>query len=131
MKNRNAVGKMSSNADLEGVLLQQQSCGEFIHVTVQESRTYTVFIDEDIIEPKHYRELLSLLFNASENDHINFMINSGGGNLSTALAKCVDQVISDVRNLNSKLKSRQYQILSSNLYKNIDSNSNFTSNSHN
>lgn len=77
---------MSSTADLEGALLQQQSCGEFIHVTVQESRTYTVFIDEDIIEPKHYRELLSLLFNASENDHINFMINSGGGNLSTALA---------------------------------------------
>ena len=40
----------------------------------------------NIIEPKHYRELLSIMFNATENDHISFMINSGGGNLSTALA---------------------------------------------
>lgn len=52
-------------------------------------RTYhhhDVFLDGDIEEPSEYRELLSLLFNAEEEDTVNIFINSNGGHLDTALA---------------------------------------------
>lgn len=78
--------KTNSGDELEMLVAQQRARGEYIHVSIQESRTYTVFLDDEITEPNNYRDLLSVLFNASEYDHVDFVINSGGGNLSTALA---------------------------------------------
>lgn len=47
---------------------------------------HTVFLDENIVEPAEYRELISLLLNSSELDTIDIVINSGGGRLDAARA---------------------------------------------
>lgn len=49
-------------------------------------KTYDVYLDDEITDPSDYRELISLLMNASENDEINLYINSPGGNLDSATA---------------------------------------------
>ena len=57
-----------------------------VHINTIESvyRTHEVFLDSTIDEPNKYRELISLLINASENDKIHLFINSNGGHLDTA-----------------------------------------------
>ena len=45
-----------------------------------------MFIDSEIGPPSGYRDLVALLFNASEDDTFCFYINSEGGYLDTALA---------------------------------------------
>ena len=47
---------------------------------------HEVFLDEEIGEPAEYRELLSLLFNASEDDQFTFYINTPGGQLNSTRA---------------------------------------------
>lgn len=66
-------------------LLQQQGDG-YINTTTNTISHHDVFIDSEITDPENYRELLSILFNASEGDTVHLFINSGGGNLDTALA---------------------------------------------
>ena len=57
-----------------------------VHINTIESvyRTHEVFLDQEIEDPSKYRELVSLLINASENDKIHLFINSPGGNLDSA-----------------------------------------------
>lgn len=59
---------------------------DFIRTVTQETKRHDVFLDTDISEPPNYRDLISLLFNADENDSINIFINSQGGQLNSALA---------------------------------------------
>lgn len=59
---------------------------DFIRTVTQEVKRHDVFLDTDISEPPNYRDLISLLFNAGENDSINIFINSQGGHLNSALA---------------------------------------------
>lgn len=59
---------------------------DFIRTITQEVKRHDVFLDTDISEPPNYRDLISLLFNAGENDSINIFINSQGGHLNSALA---------------------------------------------
>ena len=59
---------------------------DFIKATKVEANQYEVFLDEDIGEPSEYRELISLLFNASELDSFSFYINTPGGQLNTTMA---------------------------------------------
>ena len=47
---------------------------------------HRVFLDKDIDDPSEYRELIDLLFSASEMDEIQIFINSVGGQLRTAQA---------------------------------------------
>ena len=47
-------------------------------------KTYDVYLDDEILDPSNYREVISLLMNANETDQINLFINSPGGNLDTA-----------------------------------------------
>jgi ATP-dependent protease ClpP protease subunit len=58
------------------------------YITVNEHtlKQYDVFLDGYIDEPQYYRELLSILFNTCEDDHINIYINSSGGELDTAMS---------------------------------------------
>lgn len=49
-------------------------------------KSYDVYLDDEISEPGDYRELISLLMNASDQDEINLFINSPGGNLDSACA---------------------------------------------
>jgi ATP-dependent protease ClpP protease subunit len=57
-----------------------------VHINTIETtfRTHEVFLDDTIEEPSKYRELISLLVNASPNDKIHLFINSNGGHLDTA-----------------------------------------------
>lgn len=47
---------------------------------------FNVHLDEDITEPSKYRELITLLFSATETDVITIFVNCGGGSLDSALA---------------------------------------------
>jgi len=57
-----------------------------VHINTIEctTRIHEVFLDGEIEEPARYRELISLLVNAGENDKIHLFINSNGGHLDTA-----------------------------------------------
>jgi ATP-dependent protease ClpP protease subunit len=59
---------------------------QYITSVEKTARHYDVFLDSDITEPCDYRELIALLFNASEGDSVHMFINSNGGHLDTALA---------------------------------------------
>ena len=59
---------------------------DYISTSQIQFQNHDVFIDSEITDPENYREFLSILFNANENDTINLFINSGGGNLDTAMA---------------------------------------------
>lgn len=59
---------------------------DYINTIDRTSRHHDVFLDTGIEEPSQYRELLSLLFNAGEDDTVNIFINSNGGHLDTAMA---------------------------------------------
>lgn len=59
---------------------------DFIRTITQEIKRHDVFLDTNIGEPFIYRDFISLLFNASEEDIVNICINSQGGNLNSAVA---------------------------------------------
>ena len=61
---------------------------------------HTVFLDENIVEPSEYRDLISLLLNASELDTIDMIINNGGGQLNAAKA-----VIEAIKNADGNVKA--------------------------
>jgi ATP-dependent protease ClpP protease subunit len=58
----------------------------FITATEVKSTHYDVYLDEEIGEPEHYRDLVATLFNASEGDSVVLFINNTGGHLTTALS---------------------------------------------
>lgn len=65
-------------------VLKQES--SYINMSEKTTRNFDIFLDEEIGMPSEYRELLSILFGANEDDTINLFINSPGGNLDTALS---------------------------------------------
>jgi len=67
-------------------LLGSPKSQQYINTTETSMRHHDVYIDKEIEEPSEYRELISILFNATENDTVNMFINSPGGQLSSALA---------------------------------------------
>jgi len=66
-------------------LLNKKS-DDYINSSERTSQHHDVFLDTQIEEPAQYRELISLLFNAGEDDSIHIFINSPGGHLDTAVA---------------------------------------------
>lgn len=66
--------------------LTQTDTQSFITTRQIPCHHYDVFIDSDITESQNYRELVSLLFNATENDTFHIFINSVGGDLDAALS---------------------------------------------
>lgn len=63
----------------------QQNQG-MMRVSKQEVAQYHVFIDEEIGEPKKYRDLINTLYSASPHDVFNIFINTPGGSLSSTMA---------------------------------------------
>lgn len=57
-----------------------------LRTTKQEMFSHNYSFDEDIGEPSKYRDLINALYMSGENDDFNFLINSCGGRLSSALA---------------------------------------------
>lgn len=63
------------------------------HVSEQiNSKTYTIYLNQEIVEPQHYSQLIELFRNATAYDGIKVYINSPGGNLSSGI-----QLISAMR----------------------------------
>lgn len=56
----------------------------YINTIESTTRTHEVFLDSEIEEPGKYRDLISLLNNASQSDRIHLFINCNGGNLDSA-----------------------------------------------
>lgn len=67
-------------------IVESSPSSSMIKVSKHEIYSYTVFLDEDIGEPKKYRDLIHQLYTTSDNDEYNLVINSDGGDLSSALA---------------------------------------------
>ncbi len=58
----------------------------YINMTERTARQFDIFLDDEIGSPSEYRELISILFGASEIDDISLFINCPGGQLDSALA---------------------------------------------
>lgn len=56
----------------------------FITVKEVTNKCYDAYLDENLEDPTKYRELISILFNADEDDEINLFINNGGGSVDVA-----------------------------------------------
>lgn len=71
---------------VENILEGLNKGPHYININEKSSRQYNIFIDTDIGPPSDYRELVSILFSADEDDQIMIFINSGGGHFDTAMA---------------------------------------------
>lgn len=80
-KKKTKTTNTAPNVAIEGV-----SSDSIIRHTKNEWHTYEVFLDEEICAPVYYRELISLLFNSSEDDKFVFYLNTPGGDLISTRA---------------------------------------------
>ena len=72
--------RFNSDDDYNEDSVQADQLGYFIDTNT--SFKYTVPIDTDFVEPSHYRAVVQMMDNATENDLVLFKINSRGGALS-------------------------------------------------
>ena len=62
------------------VLFQQQNQQNGLIRTMQQQfNSHIVFIDDDIGDPSMYRDVIHCLATCTDNDNVNFLINSNGG----------------------------------------------------
>jgi hypothetical protein len=77
--------KRKMSGELEYLQQQQDelpyTCSDMV------STKYEFYIDQDILEPSYYRNLITVLNNATENDLVILNINSQGGSLDPAISK--------------------------------------------
>lgn len=78
--------KKNRNDDGDGEFEIEVRASSMISVNKVQLNQYNVHLDEDIVDPAKYRDLITLLFNASENDMVTIYINCGGGYLDSAMA---------------------------------------------
>lgn len=72
--------RLHSSEDYDDESVQSDQLGYFVDTNT--SFKYTVPIDTDFVEPSHYRAVVQMMDNATENDLVLFKINSRGGALS-------------------------------------------------
>lgn len=84
MRNRKMNTDENMNDDVQVMSLLQQSNRIKISKTI--SHNITVFLDDIIGSPSEYRDEIWTIINASEDDEVTVLLNTVGGNLSTALA---------------------------------------------
>jgi len=56
------------------------------YYAVPNSITYTYHLDDEVTDSSDYRELLQMLYNASEDDVVRIVVSNYGGSLSTCVA---------------------------------------------
>jgi ATP-dependent protease ClpP protease subunit len=59
-------------------MMPQEQKG-LIRTITQQMHTHLVFIDDDITDPRNYRDVIHCLATCSENDSVNLLVNSSGG----------------------------------------------------
>jgi ATP-dependent protease ClpP protease subunit len=70
---------MKANENLEDFLMMPQEQKGLIRTITQQMNTHLVFIDDDITDPRNYRDVIHCLATCSENDSVNLLVNSSGG----------------------------------------------------
>ena len=68
-----------ANESLEELLMMPQEQQGLIRTITQQMHTHLVFIDDDITDPRNYRDVIHCLATCSENDSVNLLVNSSGG----------------------------------------------------
>lgn len=70
---------MKANENLEDLLMMPQEQKGLIRTITQQMHTHLVFIDDDITDPRNYRDVIHCLATCGENDSVNLLVNSSGG----------------------------------------------------
>jgi ATP-dependent protease ClpP protease subunit len=68
-----------ANDNLEDFLMMPQEQKGLIRTITQQMHTHLVFIDDDITDPRNYRDVIHCLATCGENDSVNLLVNSSGG----------------------------------------------------
>jgi ATP-dependent Clp protease protease subunit len=68
-----------ANESLEELLMMPLEQKGLIRTITQQMHTHLVFIDDDIVAPSAYRDVIHCLATCSENDSVNMLVNSSGG----------------------------------------------------
>lgn len=68
----------ANNEDEIMMMMQQEQKG-LIRTITQQMHTHLVFIDDDIVSPSNYRDVIHCLATCSDNDSVNLIVNSSGG----------------------------------------------------
>jgi ATP-dependent Clp protease protease subunit len=77
---------MKANENIEDFLIMPQEQKGLIRTITQQMHTHLVFIDDDITDPRNYRDVIHCLATCGENDNINILINSSGGRTDSSWA---------------------------------------------
>lgn len=70
---------MKANQNIEDLMMMIPEQKGLIRTITQQAQTHLIFIDDDIIEPSNYRDVIHCLATCSENDSVNLLVNSSGG----------------------------------------------------
>ncbi|MEK6878616.1 MAG: ATP-dependent Clp protease proteolytic subunit [Nanoarchaeota archaeon] len=62
-------------------------CNDYVHITNYPTiiNNYSIYLTDEIVEGKYYRELLNILRQAKENDTLNIYLNNDGGDVHTSI----------------------------------------------
>ena len=71
------MGKADTQEELMMMLPQEQK--GLIRTITNQINTHLVFIDDDIIAPSNYRDVIQCLATCGEHDQVNILVNSSGG----------------------------------------------------
>lgn len=75
-----------ANNDEDIMMMINSDQKGLIRTITQQMNTHLVFIDDDILGPSNYRDVIHCLATCSENDNVNILINSSGGRTDSAWA---------------------------------------------
>lgn len=68
----------ANNEDEIMMMMQQEQKG-LIRTITQQMHTHLVFIDDAIVSPSNYRDVIHCLATCNDNDSVNLIVNSSGG----------------------------------------------------
>ncbi len=77
---------IKANNDEDIMMMINSDQKGLIRTITQQMNTHLVFIDDDILGPSNYRDVIHCLATCSENDNVNILINSSGGRTDSAWA---------------------------------------------
>ena len=68
-----------ANNDEDIMMMLQSDQKGLIRTITQQMNTHLVFIDDDIVAPSNYRDVIHCLATCGDNDSVNLIVNSSGG----------------------------------------------------
>lgn len=68
-----------ANENIEELMMMMPEQKGLIRTITQQMNTHLVFIDDDIVSPSNYRDVIHCLATCNENDSVNLLVNSSGG----------------------------------------------------